>query len=145
MRAPSTLRDTSSCLWRALEIPRDDVSLLSTVLFSATARHDAVQQTSSGVNEEYAHSSWITADALSWIEAGAELQTMNSTSAKLRNISLARLMSLLMYEVIYSPPTACSSLLHSHPAAFLFLSERPCKMEIWSALLSLFLAFQKKR
>jgi len=45
-------------------MPRDNVSLLSTVLFSAIARHDAVQQTSSGVNEEYAHSG-ITVDALS--------------------------------------------------------------------------------
>lgn len=54
-------------------MPRDDGSPLWFVLFSARARHDAVQQTSSGV-KEFNHTSGITATALSWIKAGAELQ-----------------------------------------------------------------------
>lgn len=145
MWAPATLRDMSSCLWRALEMSRDDMSPLWSELFSARARHVAVQQTSSGVNEEYAHTSGITAHALSWIEAGAQLQTMNSASAKLRDLPRSADVLVHEWEIIRSSPSARSSLLHSHPAAFLFSSERPCKMEIWSAPLSQFLTFQRKR
>lgn len=145
MWAPSTLRDTSSCLWRALEMPRDDVSPLSTALFSAIARHDAVQQTSFGVNEEYAYTSGITSDALSWIEAATELKTMNSTSAKLRGLPCSADVLVHVWHYLLIADCQFITSPHSHPAAFLFLSERPCKMEIWSASLSLFRTFQKKR
>ncbi len=79
-------------------MPRDDVLSLVRAIFQRGARHDAVQQTSSGVNEEYARTlrNYRSCVIMNWGRA----HNLKRWILRAQNyaIYLARLMCLFMYE-----------------------------------------------